>query len=62
MNQVFYKPENEISVEPWVFKQARFKVFYEYKIIEQLQFRSIQEFDDICKNTVVQIQEFVLLK
>ncbi|KVV16306.1 hypothetical protein AP058_00136 [Flavobacterium sp. TAB 87] len=47
MNQVFYKTEKEISVQTWVFKEARFKVFYEYKIIEQLQFRSIQEFDDI---------------
>lgn len=62
INTVFYKSKNEISVEPWVFKKDTFKVFYEYKIIEQLQFKSIQEFDNVCKNTTVHRQEFVFSK
>jgi hypothetical protein len=37
-------------------------VFYEYKIIEQLEFKSIEEFDAVCSNTEVRRQEFVLSK
>ena len=62
MNQTFYKPNNDISVEPWVFKNDTFKVFYEYKILEQLKFKSIEEFDEVCKNTPVQRQEFTFSK
>jgi Protein of unknown function (DUF3891) len=62
MNQTFYKLNNEICVEPWVFKNDTFKVFYEYKILEQLKFNSIEEFNDICKKTPVQRQEFVFSK
>lgn len=62
MNQTYYKADKEITVEPWVFKNDKFKVFYEYKIIEQLKFKSVQEFDHICKNTPVQQEEFVLNK
>ena len=62
INQVFYKDENVITVTPWPFKQERFTVFYEYKIIEQLKFESIEEFDKICKTTVPQRQEFLLIK
>lgn len=54
MNQPFYKSENILTVEPRVFKNETFKVFYEYKIIEQLHFESVEEFDAICKNTLVQ--------
>jgi len=62
INQVFYKENNVITVTPWPFKQDRFIVFYEYKIIEQLKFTSVEEFDEICKTTVPQRQEFVLVK
>ena len=58
VNQTFYTSENAIGVEPWVFKVDSFKVFYEYKIIEQLAFKSIEEFDRVCKNTQVQKEEF----
>ena len=62
INEVFYKEENVITVTPWPFKHDRFIVFYEYKIIEQLKFTSVEEFDQICNNTVPQRQEFVLTK
>jgi Protein of unknown function (DUF3891) len=62
MNQTFYKPNNEICVEPWVFKNDTFRVFYEYKILEQLKFNSIEEFNDICNKTPVLRQEFVFSK
>jgi len=62
MNQTFYKAGKEITVKPWVFKNDTFKVFYEYKIIEQLKFNSIEEFNKICKATEVQREEFVLSK
>lgn len=62
MTQVSYKAENVITVEPWVFKKDTFKVFYEYKVIEQLQFKSIEEFDEVCCNTPVQRQEFTFSK
>lgn len=62
MNQTFYKAENVITVEPWVFKRDSFKVFYEYKIIEQLHFKSVEEFNEVCKNTAVQRQEFKFSK
>ncbi len=62
MNQTFYKRNNEITVEPWVFKNNTFKVFYEYKILEQLKFNSTKEFDEVCKNTPVQRQEFIFAK
>jgi hypothetical protein len=62
MNQTFYKSEKEISVIPWVFKNDTFKVFYEYKIIEQLKFSSVAEFENVCQNTKVQREEFLLSK
>ena len=62
MNQTFYKAEKVITVEPWVFKNDIFKVFYEYKIVEQLQFNSIQEFNEICNKTQVQREEFLFSK
>ncbi len=62
MNQTFYTAEKVIMVEPWVFKNDTFKVFYEYKIVEQLKFDSIQEFNEICKRTLVQREEFIFLK
>ena len=62
MNQTFYKAENTIAVEPWVFKNDNFKVFYEYKIIEQLKFNSIEEFNLVCSKTKVQREEFTFSK
>ena len=62
INQVFYKDENVITVTPCPFKKDNFTVFYEYKIIEQLKFTSVEEFDKVCKNTVPQRQEFLLVK
>ena len=62
MNQTFYKPNNEITVEPWVFKSDTFKVFYEYKILEQLKFNSVEEFDKVCKAVPTQREEFTLSK
>lgn len=62
VNQTFYTPNEEISVEPWCFKNNKFSVFYEYKIIEQLKFNSIEEFNAVCKSTPVQRQEFMVCK
>ena len=62
MTQTFYTDENVITVEPWVFKTNSFKVFYEYKIIEQLSFESVDEFNAVCRNTEVQREEFTLSK
>ena len=62
VNQTFYKADHVISVEPWVFKAESFKVFYEYKIIEQLQFQSIAEFDAVCENTPVQRESFTVAR
>ncbi len=59
MNQTFYKADNKITVEPWVFKNDTFKVFYEYKIVEQLKFDSIEDFNKVCKETKVERQEFI---
>ena len=62
MNQTYYKPNKDITVEPWVFKNDSFKVFYEYKILEQLKFDSVEEFNKVCKNTPVQREEFTFSK
>lgn len=62
MTQTFYKAEKEITVTPWVFKNDTFKVFYEYKIIEQLKFNTIIEFNEICNATPVQREDFVFSK
>ena len=62
MNQTFYTPNEEISVDPWCFKSDKFTVFYEYKILEQLKFESIEEFDAVCKSTPVQREEFTFCK
>jgi hypothetical protein len=62
MNQTFYKDDNVITVDPWVFKNDSFKVFYEYKIVEQLKFDSIEEFNSICKLTKVEREEFIFSK
>ena len=62
INQVFYKDEKIISLEPWVFKENSFTVFYEYKIVEQLKFASVQEFNKICSEAPVQREEFIFSK
>lgn len=62
MTQTFYKANKEITVEPWVFKNESFKVFYEYKILEQLKFSSIEEFNKLCNATPVQREEFIFSK
>ncbi len=62
MSQTFYKADNTITVEPWVFRNDSFKVFYEYKILEQLKFNSIEEFNKVCKSTPVQREEFIFSK
>lgn len=62
MNTLFYKPNKEICVEPWPFKDISFKVFYEYKILEQLQFHSIEEFNEVYKAAEVQEELFIFSK
>ena len=62
VNQTFYKSENVISVDPWPFKNDTFTVFYEFKIVEQLKFKSVEEFDAVCSQTQVQRQEFIFEK
>jgi hypothetical protein len=62
INQAFYKADKEITVEPWPFKNNTFKVFYEFKILEQLKFNSVEEFNKICTETPVQREEFIFSK
>jgi len=62
MNQTYYKADKVITVEPWVFKNDNFKVFYEYRIVEQLQFKSVQEFNEMCNNASVEREEFIFKK
>ena len=62
MSMVYYKPNKDICVEPWPFKSSSFNVFYEYKILEQLHFKSIEEFNEICKATIVQQEVFTFCK
>ena len=62
MNMVYYKPNKEICVEPWPFKTTSFNVFYEYKIVEQLKFKSIEEFNEVYKLAKVQQETFILSK
>ena len=62
MSRVHYKPNKDICVEPWPFKSTSFNVFYEYKIVEQLQFKSIENFNEVCKATKVQQQVFTFSK
>ena len=62
MNQTYYLKDNIITVDPWPFKNKNFKVFYEYKIIEQLKFKSINEFNEVCIQTPIQREEFVFKK
>jgi len=62
MNTVHYKPNKDICVEPWPFRSPSFKVFYEYKILEQLQFNSMEAFNEACKAAKVEQAVFTLLK
>jgi len=62
MNTVEYKPNKDICVAPWPFKSNSFSVFYEYKIVEQLQFKSIEEFNEVCKAAKVQQEVFTFSK
>ncbi len=62
MNTVHYKPDKSICVEPWPFKSTSFNVFYEYKILEQLQYKSIDEFNEVCKCAKVQQEIFTFSK
>lgn len=61
-NLVYYKPDKTICVEPWPFKINTFKVFYEYRIVEQLQFKSIEEFNEVYKKSFVKEEVFTFSK
>ena len=58
VNETFYKSANVIGVEPWVFKSDIFEVFYEYKIVEQLEFNSATEFDEIYSAALIHKEQF----
>jgi hypothetical protein len=60
MNTVYYNTNEDICVEPWPFSIPSFKVFYEYKILEQLQFNTIEEFNEACKAAKVEQAVFTL--
>ena len=60
MNTVYYKTNKDICVEPWPFKIPSFKVFYEYKILEQLHFKSIEEFNAVYQAAKVEQKVFTL--
>ncbi len=62
MNKVYYKPNKDICVEPWPFKSTSFNVFYEFKIVTQLQFKSIENFNAVYKAAKVQQQVFTFSK
>ena len=62
MSMVYYKPNKDICVEPWPFKTTSFNAFYEYKILEQLHFKSIEEFNEVYKATTVQQEVFTFCK
>ena len=62
MNMVYYKPNKAICVEPWPFKATSFNVFYEYRILEQLQFKSIENFNEVYEATIVQQAVFTFSK
>lgn len=62
MSQTFYKKEKVITVEPWPFKKDTFKVFYEYKVVEQLKFASVEAFNKVYNDTALERQEFIFAK
>ncbi len=62
MSLVQYKPNKDICIEPWPFKSTSFNVFYEYKILEQLQFKSIEEFNEVYKAAKVKQEVFTFSK
>lgn len=62
MSLIYYKTSKDICVEPWPFKDVSFKVFYEYKILEQLQFDSIEAFNEVYKAAEVQEEVFTFSK
>jgi len=59
---VHSKLNKDICVEPWPFKSLSFNVFYEYKILEQLQFKTIENFNEVYKAAKVQQEVFTLCK
>lgn len=62
MSVVYYKSNKDICVEPWPFETPTFKVFYEYKVLEQLQFDSIENFNKVYKAAKVQQEIFTFSK
>jgi Protein of unknown function (DUF3891) len=62
MNTAHYKPNKDICVEPWPFRNSSFKVFYEYKFLEQLQFNTIEDFNEVYKSAKVEQAIFTMIK
>ena len=62
MSLVQYKPNKDICVDPWPFKSTSFNVFYEYKILKQLQFKSIENFNEVYKAAKVNQAVFTFSK
>jgi hypothetical protein len=57
---LFSGGENELIVDPWPFEELSFKINYEYRLLDQLVFKSIEEFRDAIRNTAVVLEEMTV--
>jgi hypothetical protein len=57
---LFSGSENELIVDAWPFEEPSFKMNYEYRIIDQLVFKTVDEFRDAIRNSPVVLTELTI--
>lgn len=57
---LFSGSENELIVDAWPFEEPSFKLNYEYRIIDQLVFKTVDEFRNAIRNSPVVLEELTI--
>jgi hypothetical protein len=62
MYQLVQSDDQTLSVHPWPFETGSFTVRYDYRLVEQIQFRSSEEFREKFLLTDVKEKEWIIRK
>jgi hypothetical protein len=60
--QLVQVDEHTLTVQPWPFEEGQFTVRYDYRLLEQIQFRSSEEFRTVFLSADVKEKEWIFRK
>ena len=60
--QISSNDDNSYKIEPWIFSKEKFEVDYEYKILEQITYKSNKQLEQCISEGKLHIQKVVFKK